>query len=271
MAKAKSNERGKDRSYPCPRCGEEHFSVTTYLGVIASRPLMSWMASNGVAKLNVLADEVKKAYPNTFQPVFEKARLQWEGEKDTQFWKSAKQIGQDAADIGTLVHSWIEAHINGKEISMESLPPQGQAAVRGFLEWENSNKVKYLETEKTLYHCAMDYAGTCDCIAEVNGQLTMIDWKSSKGLYPNYVIQNWLYCIASEATDGSRLFGQAIIGRFGKDGSWEAPIFKRNDPIGIELAREVITGCRSIFKLNQTWDKLFPYVPKQKEKANATA
>lgn len=265
MAKAKSNERGKDRSYPCPRCGEDHFSVTTYLGVIASRPLMSWMASNGVAKLNVLADEVKKAYPDTFQPVFEKARLQWEGEKDTQFWKSAKQIGQEAADIGTLFHGWAEAHVNGKEVSMDTFPPQAQSAIRGFLEWEKANKVKYLSTEQTFYNCQMDYAGTADCVAEVNGELSMIDYKTAKGIYANYIIQSWLYSLADESQHGDRLYKQVIIGRFGKDGTWEAPIFKRNDPVGIEMAREIIVGCRSILKLNQTWDKLFPWTPKKKE------
>lgn len=270
MSKDKSNERGNNRSYPCNRCGNEHTSVTTYLGVIASRPLMSWMGKNGVAKLNVLADVIKKSCPETFPALFESARSQWESTEDTQFWKSAKQIGQDAADIGTLAHGWIEAHINGKEITMDTLPNQAQAAVKGFLAWENANRVKYLATEQTFYHCAMDYAGTADCVAEVNGELTMIDWKTAKGIYANYVIQDWLYALADESQHGDRLYRQVIIGRFGKDGVWEAPIFKRNDPVGMELAREVIAGCRSIFKLNQTWDKLFPYVSKEK-KSYATA
>ena len=271
MAKAKSNERGKDRSYPCPRCGEDHTSVTTYLGVIASRPLMSWMGKNGIAKLNVLADTLKELHPDYYLHVSQEATKRWEMENDTQFWKSAKQIGQDAADIGTLVHGWIEAHINGKEVTMETMPTQAQAAIHGFLQWENANKIKYLETEKTFYHCAMDYAGTADCIAEVNGELSMIDWKSAKGVYANYVIQDWLYALADESQHGDRLYKQVIIGRFGKDGTWEAPIFKRNDPVGMELAREVITGCRSIFKMNQAWDLAHPYIPKTKEKANATA
>ena len=271
MAKAKSNERGKDRSYPCNKCGEEHTSVTTYLGVIASRPLMSWMGKNGIAKLNVLAEEVKLLLPSSYVTVFEAARAKWESVEDTQFWKSAKQIGQDAADIGTLAHGWIEAHINGKEVSMETLPPQAQAAVRGFLEWEASNKVRYLGTEQTFYHCAMDYAGTADCVAEVNGELSMIDWKTSRGVYANYVIQDWLYALADESEHGDRLYRQVIIGRFGKDGAWEAPVFKRNDPVGMELAREVIAGCRSIFKMNKEWDRLFPYVPKVKSETKQPA
>jgi hypothetical protein len=234
--------------------------------VIASRPLMSWMSKNGVAKLNVMAEAVKQAYPDHFSSVFENARVQWETQEDTQFWKSAKQIGQDAADIGTLAHGWIEAHINGKEITMETMPPQAQAAVKGFLEWEATNKVKYLATEQTFYHCQMDYAGTADCVAEVNGELSMIDWKTAKGVYANYVIQDWLYALADEST-GSNLYKQVIIGRFGKDGNWEAPIFKRNEPVGMEMARRVIEGCRAIYQLNLEWDKAHPYIPKEKTNA----
>jgi hypothetical protein len=271
MAKAESKERGKDRSYPCPLCRSDHTSVTTYLGMIASRPLMSWMGKNGIAKLNVLADVLKEASPDTFQPLFEIARTRWESQEDTQFWKSAKQTGQDAADIGTMVHGWIEAHINGKEVTMETFPPQAQAAIKGFIEWEKANHVEYLSTEQTFYHCSLDYAGTADCVAKVNGELSMIDWKTAKGVYANYVVQDWLYALADEHQHGDRLYRQVIIGRFGKDGNWEAPIFKRNDPIGIELAREVIVGCRSIFKMNQAWDKLFPWTPKKKEGKNASS
>ena len=264
MAKAKSNERGKDRSYPCNRCGNDHTSVTTYLSVIANQPLMSWMGKNGIAKLNVLADHVKFALPDSYHSVFEAARMTWESQEDTQFWKSAKQIGQDAADIGTLAHGWIEAHINGKEVLMETMPPQAQAAIRGFVEWEATNKVKYLATEQTFYHCAMDYAGTADCVAEVNGELTMIDWKTAKGIYANYVIQDWLYALADESQHGDRLYRQVIIGRFGKDGTWEAPIFKRNEPVGMEMARRVIDGCRAIYALNLEWNKAHPFVRKEK-------
>lgn len=271
MTKAESKSKGRSRSYPCPICRSDHTSVTTYLDVIASRPLMSWMGKNGIAKLNVLADRVKALMPSTYPILFEEARQAWESVEDTQFWKSAKQIGQDAADIGTLVHGWVEAHINGREVTIESLPPQAQAAVNAFLEWEKLNSVEYLKTEETFYHCALDYAGTADCVARVNGELSMIDWKTAKGVYANYVIQDWLYALADESQHGDRLYRQVIIGRFGKDGNWEAPIFKRNDPIGMELAREVIIGCRSIFKMNTTWDKLFPYQQKpKKENANAS-
>lgn len=270
--KSESKERGKDRSYPCPICRDDHTSVTTYLGVIASRALMNWMAKNGTAKLDTLVAAIKTRVPQSLlQGIFYDAEASWKKREDTEFWKSAKQSAQDAADIGTLTHAWIEAHINGKEVSLSSLPDAAQRAVNGFLAWEKANQVEYIKTEQTFFHCGLDYAGTADCVAKVNGELTMLDWKTAKGIYANYVIQDWLYALADESQHGDRLYRQVIIGRFGKDGTWEAPIFKRNDPIGIELAREVIIGCRSIFKLNQTWEKLFPYIPKPKqEKPNAT-
>ena len=269
--KAESKERGKDRSYPCPLCRSDHTSVTTYLGMIASRPLMSWMGKNGTAKLNVFADTVKAMNPELFKEAADAAREQWECTEDTQFWKSAKQIGQDAADIGTLTHGWIEAHINGKEVTMDTLPPQAQAAVRGFLEWEKAHHVEYVTTEQTFYNCALDYAGTADCVAKVDGELSMLDWKTAKGVYANYVVQDWLYALADESQHGDRLYRQVIIGRFGKDGTWEAPVFKRNGPVSLELSKEVLIGCRAIFRMNKAWDETHPYVPKpKKETIHAT-
>jgi hypothetical protein len=266
MPKDKSTQKGYDRWYPCHRCEKgSHPSVTTLLDVIASRPLMGWLAKNGVAKLNVLKEIVETDAPDIFKTKWAPlAEERWHLTEETAFWKSGKEVGKEAADIGTLTHAWIEAHIHGKEVTLESLPEPAQAAVNGFLAWEKQNRVEYLQTEQTFYHCALDYAGTADCVAKVNGELSMLDWKTARGIYANYVIQDWLYALADESQHGDRLYGQVIVGRFGKDGTWEAPIFKRHDPIGMELAREVVIGCRSIFKMNQIWDRLFLYTPKPK-------
>jgi hypothetical protein len=268
MAKAESKEKGKERSYPCPICRSDHTSVTTYLGMISSRALMSWMGKNGIAKLNVLADQIKRLEPESYQASFDAARVAWESVEDTQFWKSAKQIGQDAADIGTMAHGWIEAHLNGKEITMDTFPLPAQNCINGYLAWEKDHKVKVIKTEQTFYHCVLDYAGTADAILEIDGELTMVDWKTSNAVYSNYVIQDWLYALADESQHGDRLYKQVAIGRFGKTGDWEMSIHKRNDFPSIELARRVIEGCKSIYELQTKWDALHPYV--RKEKQNAT-
>lgn len=265
---AEKKERSGSRFYPCPRCKQEHPSSTTLLGMISSKALTSWAAKNGTAKLNMFADIVKNIDDEVWQKASDAAQEEWECKEDTMFWKSGKQIGQDAADMGTLAHSWIEAHLHKKDVTLISLPDPAKRAVEGFLAWEKAHKVEVLETEKTLYNCNLGYAGTCDCIAHVDGELTLLDWKTSNGIYSSYPIQCWSYALAHEMQDGSHLYRQVGIGRFGKLGDWEVRLFKRNAYDGIETARRIIEGCAAIFKFQSEWEFNHPWKSKKKEADN---
>ena len=272
MPKNEVKQRGSDRWYPCPKCGNDHPSCTTLLGVIGSKALMGWSAKNGVAKLKVLASLVEADAPDTFKTKWAPAaEAQWKLTEDTAFWKSGKETGQEAADYGQLAHSWIEAYLNGKEVTLESLPGPSRLAVEAFKGLEKANTLEVIKTEQTFYNCAMNYAGTADIVCKLNGELSLGDWKTSNGIFSNYPIQAWSYALADEMQHGDRLYTQVFIGRFGKDGACEVKIFKRNDFPGIETARKIMEGCGTIFRFNQEWDRLFPYVkPTKKEIKDAT-
>jgi len=177
----------------------------------------------------------------------------------------------EAADYGTMAHGWIEAHLHGQDVTLETLPPPARNAVNAFLTWEKENKLEVIETERTFYNCRLNYAGTADCLATMNGELTLLDWKSSSGIYMEMAIQAWGYALADEMQNSERLYRQVAIGRFGKDGTAEVRIFKRNEFPGIETARDILVGCGHIFNAIQEWDRLHPYVRKTKEAQHATA
>lgn len=267
--KGESISKGKSRWYPCPKCGDQHPSVTTLLDVIGSQALMGWMAKNGTAKLKVFSDVVQANVADSeFGNMQKLAENRWKLTEDTAFWKSGKDTGKEAADYGTLAHSWIEAHLHGKEVTLESLPEPSRNAVNAMLTWEKEHHLETIKTEETFYNCRLNYAGTCDWIGKLDGELSLGDWKTSTGIFFNFVIQTWAYVLANETQSADRLYKQIFIARFGKDGSSEVKIFKRNEFPSIETAREVITACGSIFKATQMWDKLNPYRPKPKEKQN---
>jgi hypothetical protein len=227
---------------------------------------MGWMAKNGVAKLNVLKGIVEADAPDTFKNKWMPlAEAQWKLTEDTAFWKSGKDLGQEAADIGTMAHAWIEAHLKGQEIDLKALPDPAQQAVGAFLAWKKEHQLKTLKTEQTFYNCRLNYAGTVDCVAQVDGELTLLDWKTSSGIYMEMAIQAWGYALADESENNERLYRQVAIGRFGKDGMPEFRIFKRNEFPGIEVARDVLTGCGHIFAAIQEWEKQNPYTPKPKK------
>lgn len=269
MAIAEHKMKGNKRFYPCPKCGDQHPSISTILGVMGSQALMGWMGKNGVTKLKVLAGIVEADAPDSFKTRWAPmAEAQWKLTEDTAFWKSGKESGQDAADIGTLCHAWVEAHLQGKQIDLESLPEKGQNAVKAYLEWHKEHKIETIKTEQTFYNCKLNYAGTADWIGKLDGELAVGDWKTSSGIFFNYVIQGWAYALADEMQNSERLYRQIFIGRFGKDGVSEAPIYKRNEVPSIETARDVIIACGHIFKAQAEWDAKFPYIKKSKETSN---
>lgn len=263
--KAESTQKGKSRWYPCPKCSDMHPSMTTLLGMINSPALSGWLARQGVAKLKILAEVTKEILPSSFEEIAKIAEQRWGLTDDTSFWKSGRETGQDAADYGQLAHAWIEAHLNKRDVTLDSLPGPSRNAVEAMLSWEKDHEVEMLKTEETFYSCRLNMAGTADCVAKVDGELTLIDWKTSSAVFPTYPIQLWGYCICDEEQHGERLYRQIAVGRFGKDGSSEVRIYKRNEFPGIDVARDVLIACNHIFKFTQDWDSKYPYVKKDKK------
>lgn len=268
--KSESTQKGKSRWYKCPKCGGDHPSVTTLLDVISSPALMGWMAKNGTAKLNVYAETVKNLDMNVYDVAYRSAAARWKLTEDTAFWKSGKETGADAADYGTMAHAWLESHLNGVEVDLGALPEPARNAVNAYLKWQGDHKLETIKTEETFYNCKLNYAGTADWLGNLDRELSLGDWKTSTGIFFNYVIQGWGYALADETQNASRLYRQIFIGRFGKDGSSEVKIFKRNEFPSIDDARLILQSCGHIFAGLQQWDREFPYTKKTKPQPKET-
>lgn len=273
--KAETKQIGKKRWYPCPKCGDQHPSITTILDVISSPNLMGWMGKNGTAKLNVYAGVIDDAFGfmaegELIKGLKARAEERWKLKEDTAFWKSGKETGADAADYGTMAHAWLESHLNGVSVDLNALPEPSRNAVNAYLLWEKQHELKTLKTEQTFYCCKLNYAGTADWVGMIDGELTLMDWKSSSGIFFNYPIQVLGYAIADEMQNADRLYRQVGIGRFGKDGISEVRFFKRNGSPSIDTARDVLIACSHIFAAQQTWEQENPYKRKTKGVISAT-
>ena len=99
-----------------------------------------------------------------------------------QNWKeqeiAAEYITQEAATIGTETHKLIENHINEVRQTDE---------VRLLSVAHFNNLIPFLQkinnvhgTELRLYSNAMKLAGTSDCIATYDGELSIIDYKTKR-------------------------------------------------------------------------------------------
>lgn len=133
-------------------------------------------------------------------------------------WRKEKS---EAADIGTAIHDWIRAKIKGEE---PAIPEDDKVrnGVIAFLKWTGETKIKWLESEKIVYSKKHDYVGTLDAIAKIGGKKYLIDYKSSKGLYPEFYLQTAGYQIAYEEEHGQSIDGRILIHLGKEDGAFEA-------------------------------------------------
>ena len=108
---------------------------------------------------------------------------------------------EEASTIGTAVHDWCEKYIKSR-IAGEPKPemptdPNIINGITAFLKWVQDNNVVFLQSEVLVYNPTYDYGGRMDAIAIVDGVSTAIDFKTSKGVYPEAYLQVSAYREAS--------------------------------------------------------------------------
>jgi hypothetical protein len=133
-----------------------------------------------------------------------------------------------AGDIGTLVHEAIEARLNGLPIPS---PENGAQAIGAFLKWEEQNNIEIVQQEIQLVSEEYRYGGTLDAVGIVDGTYVLLDWKTSKGVYKNYLLQLAAYVqLWNENFPSREIEGGAYLVRFDKkDGICEPYHFSLED------------------------------------------
>lgn len=130
-------------------------------------------------------------------------------------WKRKRD---KSADTGTAGHKWIQRHIDGFE---DPLPqdPEMLNIVQGFLAWKKEAKPIWLACELQVGSEEHNYAGILDGLVSINGTNTLIDFKTSKAIKPEYNIQLAGLCICLEEM-GFRVDVRAIL-HLPKEGKYE--------------------------------------------------
>lgn len=100
-----------------------------------------------------------------------------------------------AADAGTIAHEMIDAHLHGGAFEPDSYAPplvkSAEHAFLGFLEWFERNKISLVESEVSMISEKYQFGGTFDAAmaGASNGGITMLDFKTSNGIYTEMLIQ----------------------------------------------------------------------------------
>jgi len=188
--------------------GEIVYGVTGILGVINKPALIPWAVNTVITNLT---DALK---PGQSYDEIELSKM----------LNEAKNIyakkRDDAGDVGTMIHAWIEKWINGENPD-KPVNEMMAIAVDSFLKWVAENKVEFIHSERKIYSKQYKYAGTLDFLAKMDDKYFVGDIKTSSGIYPEMFFQTAAYQNAYTEEFPEIGIDRNVIIRCGKDGSFE--------------------------------------------------
>lgn len=189
------------RFYEVPGCDAPVPSVTHILGCIGKPALITWAA-------NQERQYVTEAAADLF--------MQWSAQiappqmpRESYLATLSSRLGQvkahqkalvKAGDIGTQTHKLIEWTMRTALGAVAGPKPVvSDQALWGFMafeDWAKSVQLKPVLIEQTVYSVTHGFAGTMDLLARVNGELTLVDFKTGKAIYPEAFLQSVAYQVA---------------------------------------------------------------------------
>lgn len=182
--------------------------VTTILGMKdKSGPLTAWAVNCMVSRIEQLIDgfpDLKKLGKTALKSIVRDAKNSYQDIKD------------EAAVIGSLVHRVLEQVLLARSgmAAMPSLPvqldpimapeftadmiAQANRAIDAGIKFFDERHIRILQSEAPRWSARYGYIGTGDLIAEVDGVLSVLDYKTSKRLYETVFLQLAAYQAAYE-------------------------------------------------------------------------
>lgn len=124
-----------------------------------------------------------------------------------------------AADIGTLAHAMIQAHLQNEKLDTSQYSAQqidlAENAALSYFEWAKQYNVQPIFCEIPLVSEKYQFGGTIDCYCRLNNELTLLDFKTGKAIYDEYFVQ--LAAYKQLLTESGHKVKKCRILRIGRD------------------------------------------------------
>lgn len=160
--------------------GKSYYSVTTILHILGSDVLMRWANRMGFNHVD------------------------------------SEKYTEDKAIFGTLVHAGLQKIVD-PTAEVENIQPkdaihahEANECYKSFEILMKNHVYKTKYTEKTLISHTLKYAGTLDWLAEFDGKMTLIDFKTSKSVSFKYFLQLSAYAKLLEEEENIRVEQAAV-------------------------------------------------------------
>lgn len=198
--------------------GVRYPSVTTVLSVINKPALVPW--ARNVALADVRSTLLESLHETQTWEDFAKYGV-WLDEIIARAKKRPQQEADAAADVGTRAHKLIQGYLAHPEhqndrIFITDIEVDLRRIWLSFKLWEQENDLTIMASEEIVCSKKYGYAGTLDCFGTAGSKPTVVDWKTSNALYPEYLLQVAAYAMAYSEMYKPRI-QRAWVVRLGKD------------------------------------------------------
>lgn len=193
------------------------YGVTGIISIISKPVLINWAVK--LTKEKVYSEAVRLG-GNEFVKSLKEVLL--------TAGKEHYAVSKEARETGTEIHKIPEGILSGEKDIGTILERVEKTEVKlgalAFMQFQSKHKLKPQFLEKKVFSIKHGYAGTVDYYGELDGKITVLDWKSSKAIYDDYLIQVSAYANAL-VEEGYKVDQTAVV-RLGKDGTFEIKIEK---------------------------------------------
>lgn len=140
--------------------------------------------------------------------------------------------------IGTVVHATTELYDRGE---LAEYDPEIEGYLEAWRKFTTDYQPEWTGIEMRVHHPRFGYAGTIDRFGFINGELTVVDLKTSAQLYPEVAIQLAGYAMAAPREDA--VIPDRMAVRLTADGDYETESYpdERGDC-------DVFLNCLAIYR-----------------------
>ena len=177
------------------------------------------------------------------------ALVSWANRLGLQGIDSSKYV-DDKAVIGTLAHYMIISYLQRTEPNLSDYSQnqidQAETCLIKFWDWEKEHSLSTVLTETPFVSEAYNFGGTIDWYGKINDHFTLIDFKTSSGIFPEMSYQ--LAAYSQLLREHSYLLPQSRIIRVGRnqDEGFEERVYT-----DLQTQWQIFEHCLAIYNLRK--------------------
>jgi genome maintenance exonuclease 1 len=161
--------------------------------------------------------------------------------------KEANKITKRASDRGTNLHNNAEQYLLNNEVNVSTMSMLDRGLFIPFSKVLDLHVNNVRALEYPLYSDTLKLAGTVDCVAEYDGVISLIDFKTAKARknkedITNYFLQTTIYSFMIQELYGIKIENLVII--MGLDWEDKVQIFKESRKNWIPLLTETLKSIK---------------------------